>query len=132
MWHPDGGGSATSGVLEADAARHPCGRVQQEGSRHATQSGSVRHHCQTLADVSTSLPLLHSLSMSLSLTISPSPRSMVSSMKQKEVEELLQWVEELEQAEAWLLGKKKAAENVSSMAARGGASAASVFFSYIF
>jgi hypothetical protein len=25
--HPDGGGSATSGVLEADAARHPCGRV---------------------------------------------------------------------------------------------------------
>ena len=53
-------------------------------------------------------------------------------MKQKEVEELLQWVEELEQAEAWLLGKKKAAENVSSMAARGGASAASVFFSYIF
>ncbi|KAG0538045.1 hypothetical protein BDA96_03G201500 [Sorghum bicolor] len=62
----------------------------------------------------------------------PLPISMVSSMKQKEVEELLQWVEELEQAEAWLLGKKKAAENVSSMAARGGASAASVFFSYIF
>jgi hypothetical protein len=85
-----------------------------------------------LADVSTSLPLLHALSMSLSLPISPSPRSVVSSMKQEEVEELLQWVEELEQAEAWLLGKQEAAEKASSVAARGGASAASVFFSYIF
>lgn len=45
--------------------------------------------------MSTSLPLLFSLSMSLSLTVSPYLRSVVSSMKQQMVEELLLWVEEL-------------------------------------
>ena len=31
MQHPDGGGSATSGVQEDDAAWHPGGRVRKEG-----------------------------------------------------------------------------------------------------
>ena len=48
------------------------------------------------------------MSMSLSLTVSPSSRSVVSSKKQQAVEELLWWVE-LEQAEAWLLREKEVA-----------------------
>jgi hypothetical protein len=58
--------------------------------------------------------------MSLSLTVPPYPRSVLSSMKQQVVEELLRRVEELEQAEAWLLGEKEAAENTSCVAAQGG------------
>jgi len=41
-------------------------------------------------------------------------------MKQQAVEELLRWLEELEQAEVCLFGEKEAAENASWVAARGG------------
>ncbi|KAG0514364.1 hypothetical protein BDA96_10G184900 [Sorghum bicolor] len=92
----------------AEAARHPVYRRMMRRGILVAESGRK--------DLLVTMP-------------NPRPISVVSSMKQQEVEELLRCVEKLEKAETWLLGEKEATENASWVAARGGrALVASVFF----